>query len=54
MLKTWEFGKIRIISAYTLHKYTHSFIRTDSIGEWSFWQLETGEIVAVETAEFFC
>lgn len=47
MLNTWQFGEIRIVKAETITCYD-SYIRQDSVGEWNYFQLASGEIVAVE------
>ena len=44
-LKTWEFGTIRIVTECPDVRFD-SFIRCDIIGEWEYWQLLSGEIVA--------
>jgi len=49
MLNTVEFGLIRIVDKVDTHYDT--FIGSDLIGEWEFWQLPSGEIVALEEDE---
>lgn len=45
MLRTWEFGMIRIVKKITIYD---TYIRDDILGEYSYYQLaENGEIVAV-------
>ena len=51
MLKTWEFGEIRILKANKINRLFDTFIRADSVYEWEFWQLTSGEIVAVAIEE---
>ena len=49
MLKTLEFGLIRIVPASSIKSEPFdTFIGQDLICEWNFYQLESGEIVAVE------
>jgi hypothetical protein len=53
MLKTWEFGWIRIVDAKTITIFD-SYIRDDVLGEWSYYALtgdKYGEIVAVHNWE---
>lgn len=49
MLRTVEFGLIRIVKKVDIHFDT--LIGFDLIGEWEFWQLPDGEIVALEGDE---
>lgn len=49
MLNTWEFGLIRIVEKVDARFDT--FIRSDIIGEWEYWQFPSGEIVAVWVGE---
>lgn len=46
MIKTWQFGIIRIVKNKEITPFD-TYIRDDSIGEWSYFQLTSGEIVAV-------
>ena len=52
MLKTWEFGWIRIVGEKTITIFD-SYIRDDVLGEWSYYALadKYGEIVAVHNWE---
>lgn len=52
MLKTWEFGYVRIVDAETISPLD-VYIRDDILGEWSYYQLvdKYGEIVAVHNWE---
>lgn len=45
MLKTWKYGTIRIVKNRPDHRFD-TFIEWDLIGEWEYWQLLSGEIVA--------
>lgn len=46
MLRTWEFGTIRIVKSVTIFD---AYIRDDVLGQYSYYQLaEDGEIVAVD------
>ena len=45
-IKTWQFGIIRIVKNEEITRFD-SYIRDDSIGEWSYFQLASGEIVAI-------
>ena len=45
MLKTWEFGKIRIVRVEEITSFDN-YIRDDILEEWSYYQLADGEIVA--------
>ena len=47
MLNTIEFGWIRIANASAIKEPFDSFIGQDLICEWNFYQLASGEIVAV-------
>lgn len=51
MLKTWEFGYIRIVAGEDIVSVCDTFIREDVLGEWSYYQLADGEIVAVHNWE---
>lgn len=46
-VKTWEFGTIRIIEDKEITIYD-SYIRDDILCEYSYYQLASGEIVAVD------
>jgi len=50
MLETWDFGYIRIIPAERLTRFDR-YIRDDVLGEWSYYQLTSGEIVATHNWE---
>ena len=52
MLKTWQFGYIKIVKANEVNRFD-IYIRDDILGEWSYYQLSngTGEIVAVHNLE---
>jgi len=52
MLKTWEFGYIRIVKESEITRFD-TYIRDDILEEWSYYQLSngTGEIVAVHNWE---
>jgi len=52
MLKTWEFGEIRIVKEKDITRFD-TYIRDDVLGEWSYYQLADnyGEIVAVHNWE---
>lgn len=52
MLKTWEFGYIRIVKESEITRFD-TYIRDDVLEEWSYYQLSngTGEIVAVHNWE---
>ena len=49
-LKTWEFGKIRIVKTVSMFD---TYIRNDMMDDWEYYQLAngTGEIVAMPTPE---
>ena len=47
MLNTWEYGLIRIVKKSTITKYD-SYIRDDILGNFSYYQLTSGEIVAID------
>lgn len=47
MLKTWEFGYIRVVKPEEITIFD-TYIRDDILGQWSYYQLCTGEIVAVD------
>ena len=47
MLNTVEFGWIRIVRERPDFRFWN-LIGTDLIGEWEFWYVEDGEIVAYE------
>ena len=49
MIKTAEFGTIRIVNS--INPLFDTFIRFDSAYEWEFYQLASGEIVALEVTE---
>ena len=49
MLRTVEFGEIRIVES--VDPRFDTFAGFDLIGEWSFWQLPDGEVVALEETE---
>lgn len=44
MLKTWEFGWIRITN--NINPLFDTFIRIDGGYEYEYWQLASGEIIA--------
>lgn len=46
-VKTWEFGEIRIIKDNEI-TICDSYIRDDILCEYSYYQLASGEIVAVD------
>ena len=50
MLNTWEFGTIRIINRNEITTFD-SYIRSDILDEYDYYQLVTGEIVAIENYE---
>lgn len=45
MLKTWKFGTIRIVKNRPDYHFD-TLIEIDLAGEWEYWQLLSGEIVA--------
>ena len=47
MLRTWEWGDIRIVSAESVTRFD-TFLRQDDACEWNYYQRASGEIVAVE------
>lgn len=47
MLSTWEFGLIRIVKRSTITRYD-TYIRSDIMGDFSYYQLANGEIVAID------
>lgn len=47
MLRTLEYGTIRVIEAETITRFDE-FLRSDLIGEYDFYMLPDGEVVAVE------
>lgn len=47
MLHTWEFGTIRLVNPEEITIFD-TFIRSDILGEFNYYQLTTGEIVATE------
>lgn len=47
MLSTWEFGLIRIVKRSTITRYD-TYIRSDIMGDFSYYQLADGEIVAID------
>ena len=49
MLRTVEFGTIRIIES--VDPRFDTFCGWDLLGEWSFWMLPDGEVVALEEVE---
>lgn len=49
MLRTVEFGTIRIIES--VDPRFDIFCGWDLLGEWSFWMLPDGEVVALEEVE---
>lgn len=49
MLRTVEFGAIRIVES--VDPRFDTFCGWDLIGEWSFWQMPDGEVVALEEDE---
>lgn len=51
MLNTVEFGLIRVVPASAIKEPFDSFIGQDLVCEWNFYQLASGEIVAVENEE---
>lgn len=51
MLNTIEFGLIRIVKPSKISRLFDTFIGQDLIYEWCFYQLASGEIVAVSTDE---
>jgi len=50
MLRTWDFGLIRIVKLKEITIFD-TYIRDDTLGEWSYYQLADGEIVAVDNWE---
>ena len=50
MLKTWEFGTIEIVDFKTITIFD-TYIRDDILGEWSYYQVAEGYIVAVHNWE---
>lgn len=46
VLNTWQFGAIRIVEANDITCYD-TYIRQDAACEWNYFQLASGEIVAV-------
>lgn len=54
-LETWEFGTIRIADSAEVpiieQRSGMGYIRDDILGEWSYWQLVSGEIVAIHNWE---
>lgn len=50
MLKTWEFGIVRIVKENEITVFD-TFIREDSIGEYSFYYTPDGTVVAVSNIE---
>jgi len=49
MLRTVEFGTIRIVES--IDSRFDTFIGFDCVGEWEFYQLPSGEIVALESLD---
>ena len=49
MLRTVEFGTIRIVES--VDPRFDTFCGWDLLGEWSFWVLPDGEVVALEEVE---
>ena len=49
MLRTVEFGTIRIVES--VDPRFDTFCGWDLLGEWSFWMLPDGEVVALEEVE---
>ena len=49
MLRTVEFGTIRIVES--IDPRFDTFCGWDLLGEWSFWVLPDGEVVALEEVE---
>lgn len=47
MIRTWEFGTIRIVDSKEITLFDR-YIREDILGEFSYYQMTNGEIVAVE------
>lgn len=47
MVSTWEYGLIRIVKRSTITRYD-SYIRDDIFGDFSYYQLASGEIVAID------
>lgn len=47
MVNTWEFGLIRIVKRNTITIYD-TYIRDDVFGDFSYYQLANGEIVAID------
>jgi len=50
MLRTWEFGTIEIVDAKEITSFD-TWIRDDSLGEWSYYQIAEGYVVAVHNWE---
>lgn len=53
MLKTWEFGWIKIVGREEIDEKFDNYIRDDILGEWSYYYRPTcnGDIVAVHNWE---
>lgn len=49
MLRTIEYGTVRIVDA--VDGRFDTFLGSDLIGEWEFYQLPDGEVVALEVLE---
>ena len=49
MLRTVEFGTIRIVES--VDPRFDTFCGWDLLGEWSFWMMPDGEVVALEEVE---
>lgn len=47
MLRTWEWGEIRIVPEESITRFD-TFLRQDDAYEWNYYQLASGEVVAVE------
>jgi len=50
MLKTWEFGTIKIVSEKSITEFD-TYIRDDVLGEYSYYYLAEGHVVAVYNGE---
>ena len=51
MLRTVDFGTIRIVEIESIDPRFDVFVGFDLIGEWAYWQMPDGEIVAVEMVD---
>ena len=49
-LNTWEFGRIRIVEDKDITE-VDIYLRDDDLGEWSYYRLPYGEVVAVHNWE---